>query len=346
MMYPSPSRTHSPASVASYLKAPILNESSGSLRMLVSFDQEAPEGLSFLKERDPRKLERALPALRVGCVLVHPHAEPFAPLTSATLILVEDPLQAFVACVPLFFDPEPKPEGIHPSAIIDPSAVIDPTAGIGPLCVVGPRCRIGAGAVLHSHVALYRDSVIGARAELHAHVVVREAVVVGEGCVLQPGAVIGADGFGYYMDRTRGLTSVPQLGGVTLHRNVDVGANSCIDRGTLGSTEIGASTKLDNLVQVGHNVRVGSHSVLCGQAGVAGSVTIGDQVTIGGQSGVADHMTIASGVRVGGKSAALTNIEVPGDYLGIPAIPAGDWRRRQARLRRLDRGVLPKPQRS
>jgi len=170
---------------------------------------------------------------------------------------------------------------------------------------------------------------------IHARVVLREDIEISDGVILQPGAVIGADGFGYIADPKRGLVTVPQIGTVILDAAVEVGANSCIDRATLGRTLIGQGTKLDNLVQVAHNSRIGSYSLLCAQVGIAGSSTIGNNVVLGGHSGVGDHVKIVDNVRVAAKAGVIQDISKPGDYGGYPAVPAREWRRMVGALVRL-----------
>ena len=190
---------------------------------------------------------------------------------------------------------------------------------IGGRARIGRGCRVGAEAVLHPHVVLYDGTDIGNRVEVHA------------------GSVLGADGFGYASD-ARGHVKVPQVGRTVVEADVEIGALSAIDRALLEETRIGAGSKIDNLVQVGHNVQVGRGCLLCGQVGIAGSARLGDHVVLGGQSGAADHVEIASGVQAAGKSAILQSVSEPGLQVGgIPAVDLKRWRRQQARLGLLDR---------
>jgi UDP-3-O-[3-hydroxymyristoyl] glucosamine N-acyltransferase len=183
--------------------------------------------------------------------------------------------------------------------------------------VIGRRCAVGEGAVLHPHAVLYDGTEVGAGATVHA------------------GVVLGADGFGY---ATHGGVhhKVPQVGRVVLEEGVEVGANSTIDRATLGETRIGRGTKIDNLVQVGHNVRVGRHCILCGQAGIAGSTELGDYVVLAGQSGVSGHIKLGDGVQVAAKSAALSSVEPGTKVAGIPAVELRKWRRQAVLIARLE----------
>ena len=170
---------------------------------------------------------------------------------------------------------------------------------------------------------------------VHSGACIREGCEIGDYGIIQNGAVVGSEGFGYVPDLELGLRHVPQTGNVKLEARVDIGANTCIDRGTAGDTHIHLGSKLDNLVQVGHNVSIGSHSILCGQVGIAGSVNIGEQVVLGGNSGVADHVDIVSGVRVAAKSGVIADIDEKGDYIGFPAQKASTWRRQLVNLKNL-----------
>jgi UDP-3-O-[3-hydroxymyristoyl] glucosamine N-acyltransferase len=210
---------------------------------------------------------------------------------------------------------------------VHPSAKIGSGVSIGEFAVVGPLTEIGDNVVIHPHVVLYPGVKIGPRSIIHSHAAIREDSVLGAETVIQNGAVIGADGFGYVPDAKLGLVGVPQLGTVNLGDRVEVGANSAIDRATLGTTTIGLGTKIDNLVQIGHNTRIGRFSILCGQVGIAGSCEIGNQVVIGGQAGVGDHLKIADGIRVGAKSGVVSDLTEKGDYLGFPPLPAQVARR-------------------
>ncbi len=256
------------------------------------------------------------------------------------LIRTEKPREAFLNLIPLFFEPRPKPTGvIHETAIVPESCSIGSAVDIGPYVVLGERVEIKTGTILYPHVVIYNDVKIGENCTIHAGVTLRENSTIGNNCSIQPGAVIGSDGFGYIPHPQTGIAPVPQVGVVNIEDGVDVGALSCVDRATLGSTHIGSYAKLDNLVQVGHNVRIGQFSILCAQTGIAGSSTIGQQVTLGGNCGVADHIKIADNVRVGGKGAVIQNLSKAGDYLGNPAVPAFEWKRQRVALQKLSKVV-------
>ena len=225
--------------------------------------------------------------------------------------------------------------GVHPSAIVAADAVIDPTAEIGPhavigaLAAIGPRCRIGPGAVIDDGVVLGADCRIGAHASIsHA--------VLGTRVYIYPGARIGQEGFGFTIT-PRGFVTTPQLCGVVIGDDVEIGANTTIDRGALRDTSIGAGTRIDNLVQIAHNVRIGRHCAIAAQVGISGSAEIGDFVAIGGQAGIADHMRIGAKARVGAQSGVMSEIEAGAVVVSSPARPVREVFREIAVLKKLAR---------
>jgi UDP-3-O-[3-hydroxymyristoyl] glucosamine N-acyltransferase len=277
------------------------------------------------------------------------HAKKFASNTRASALLVReiDPeislpqiavKEPYLAAVQVaaYFRPRLVPAaGVHPSAIVDSSAQIAKSASIGAYAVIGKNVKIAESAIIHPHVVIYDGAEIGERCELHAHAVVREYVVLNAGCLIQPGVVLGGDGFGYLPDPNIVHRRIPHAGSVVLEENVDIGANTTIDRATFGETRVGKNSKLDNLVMVGHNTRIGAGSILCGKVGVSGSVTIGKGVVLGGDVGVADHVSIADGARCAAKAGVTGNIKEKGDYAGHPERPVGKWRKEMVALSRL-----------
>ncbi len=216
--------------------------------------------------------------------------------------------------------PQPEP-GIHPSAVVDASSTVDPTATVGPLCVVEAGARIGRGTHLQAQVYVGRDAVIGEDCWLAPGAHLANSCRLGDRVRLHGGVVVGADGFGYEVIDGR-HTKVPQVGIVEVQDDVEIGANSTLDRARFSRTVIGEGTKIDNLVQVAHNVVTGKHCILCAQVGVAGSTTLADYVVLGGQVGVTGHVTIAQGVQVGGGGGVTASIKDPGTvYSGNPAMP-------------------------
>ncbi|MBI3877076.1 MAG: UDP-3-O-(3-hydroxymyristoyl)glucosamine N-acyltransferase [Verrucomicrobia bacterium] len=236
------------------------------------------------------------------------------------LIRVKQPRIAFARVLPLFF-PEPKFAAcVHPTAVVAATAQIDPTAHIGPHCVVGERVRIGARAVLQGGNHVGADCSIGEDTQLFPNVVVYSRTQIGARVRIHAGSVIGSDGFGYVLD-AGAHRKVPQIGNVIIHDDAEIGSNVSIDRGALGSTVIGKGTKIDNLVQIAHNVVIGEHSIICGQAGISGSTKIGNYTVLAGQVGLAGHIQIGNQVTVAAQSGVMHNIPDGEKWFGTPAQP-------------------------
>ena len=252
-----------------------------------------------------------------------------------SLLLVDD-VSFALSRVLSWLHPEPEYRpGVAPTARVDPSAEVDPSAWIGPYVVIGAGSRIGARAAIHPFVAIGRDCAVGEGTVLHPHAVLYDGSEIGAGSIVHAGAVIGSDGFGY-ATHAGVHHKVPQVGRTVVEAEVEIGANTTLDRATLGETRIGRGTKVDNLVQVGHNVKVGERSILCGQAGIAGSTELGRYVVLAGQVGVSGHLEVADGTQVAAKSAVLRSAEEKGKQIGgIPAVPIAEWRRQAAATARL-----------
>ena len=248
-------------------------------------------------------------------------------LRNVNLIRVKEPQKALLKLVPLFHKPLAIVPGVSIKAEIHSSARIGKDVSIGPFCSIGAAVEIGDNVVIYPQVTIYHGASIGAGSVIHAGAVIREYCRIGARSIIQPGAVIGADGFGYLPDPAHGLVAVPQIGTVNLEDEVELGANACVDRATLGTTRVGRGSKLDNFVQIGHNTSIGQHTIVCGHAAIAGSCQIGNQVVIGGNSGIADHTLIQDGVRIAGQAGAFGELIDKGDYAGYPALPAEKWRR-------------------
>lgn len=249
----------------------------------------------------------------------------------ATCLVVPDPKRAFIQVMERLL-PEEHPRGVHPTAVIE--GALGEGVAVGAHAVVEAGAVIGAGAVLYAGVVVGRGAQIGEGTVLFPKVVVYPGVVVGRACRVHAGAVLGADGFSYH-PTPEGPLKVPQRGALVLEDGVEVGANTCIDRAFLGETRVGAGSKLDNLVQLGHNVQLGRACVLAAQVGVAGSTTFGDGVLVGGQAGFVEHLHVGAGARVAAGSGVIRDVP-PGEVvLGAPALPAPQARRILAALRRL-----------
>jgi UDP-3-O-[3-hydroxymyristoyl] glucosamine N-acyltransferase len=250
-------------------------------------------------------------------------------------IICADPYAYFARVSNLFNPPRQAVAGAHPTAVIDRLATVDPTAEIGPLCIVGSGARIGRNCIVGAGCVIGDDASIGADCRLHANVTVYARCIIGERCILHSGVVIGADGFGIAMSG-EGWLKVPQIGRVVIGNDVEIGANTTVDRGTVDDTIIEDGVKLDNLIQVGHNVRIGAHTAIAACAGIAGSARIGRRCRIGGASGIAGHLTIADDVEVSAHTIITRSIDKPGTYTGVyPFEINREWRRNAAQLRHL-----------
>jgi UDP-3-O-[3-hydroxymyristoyl] glucosamine N-acyltransferase len=258
----------------------------------------------------------------------------FRSATGKTTVQVENARVAFAHVLPLFF-PEPVPApGIHPSAVVAASARIDPSAHVGPQCVIGERARIGPGVVLIGRDFVSDDCVLGEGCRLHPNVTLYPRSTLGRRVRIHAGSVIGADGFGYVFDKGE-HRKVPQVGQVIIHDDVEIGANVTIDRAALGATVIGRGTKIDNLVQIAHNVTIGEHCIVVAQVGIAGSTKIGNYVTIAGQVGVAGHLRIADRVTIAAQSGVMHPIPEGQKWMGSPAGPDRVMKRQYLAMERL-----------
>ena len=242
------------------------------------------------------------------------------------LVRVANPRIAMARLLPLFFPPEAPPNGIHPTAVIDPGAQIDPTVHIGPHCVISSGVRIGPRSVLMGGNHIGKGSLLGEDVCLFPNVIIYPRTQIGNRVSIHASTVIGSDGYGYVFDQGR-HRKVLQVGNVVIHDDVEIGANAAIDRAALGSTVIGQGTKIDNLVHVAHNVVMGRHCLVMGQAGFAGSTSLGDYCVIASQSGIAGHLKIGTQATVGAKSGVMRDVPDKGTVLGIPAMPDKQMKR-------------------
>ena len=297
------------------------------LRRVAPLEDAGPEDLSFVA--GPRHV-RAAAASRAGAFLV---ARP-EHAAGRPAILVANPLVA-VAKILGHLHPEPHPPaGVSENAEVAPGVKLGQGVSIAPGAVVEEGAVLGDGAIVGPNAFVGRGAEVGADSVVMAGAVIEAGMRVGRRCRIFPGAVIGAEGFGYGWDGERHLR-IPQVGIVVLEDDVDVGANACIDRATLSETRIGRGTKIDNLVQIGHNVVVGEHSIICAQTGIAGSARIGSGVTLAGQAGIADRMVVGDGATVTAQAGVMRAVEPKSVVSGMPAEPHPDFLRREAAADRL-----------
>lgn len=291
-------------------------------------EEAGPTEITFVANPKYAGLARKTQA---AAVLVEPE---FQEIAAATL-RIQNPYLAFSRALGLFYQPPAYDPGIHPTAVIDTTAEIGDGAHIGAYVVVGPHVRLGAYATLLPHVVLYPGVRAGSHLFAHAHAVVRENCILGDHVTLENGAIVGADGFGFAKNEAGHWEKIPQSGPVLLGNRVDVQANACIDRATVGATQIGDGTKVDNLVQVGHGSRIGENTLLCAQTGLAGSSVVGSNVILAGQTGIAGHCSVGDGVILTAQSAVSHDVP-PGKIIsGSPGFDNRVWLRAVTIFQRL-----------
>ncbi|OOG27171.1 UDP-3-O-(3-hydroxymyristoyl)glucosamine N-acyltransferase [Thioalkalivibrio denitrificans] len=293
-------------------------------------DRAVPGQLSFLSQA---RFRPHLPATRATAVILSPEHLEACPTAA---LVTDNPQLAYArACTLLHPQPQASP-GVHPTAVVADDAVIHESASIGPQCVIEHGSTIGASVVLGPGCMVGPGCEVGPASRLHARVTLLHGTRIGKRVVIHSGAVLGSDGFGFARDGER-WEKIPQLGVVVVGDDVEIGANTTIDRGALGDTVIEEGVKLDNLIQVAHNVRIGAHTAVAGCVGIAGSTRIGRRCAIGGGAGIIGHLEIADGVTITAMTLVTHSIPEPGVYgSGVPHAPAREWNRTVARLRQLD----------
>ncbi len=315
------------AELADHLGAELIGDPEAQVRAVRALDEAGPEDLAFM--RDSRFAAQAR-ASRAGAILV---SDPGL-LPARNLLVSPQPQLALVRAVELLHPADRPIPGVHPSAVVAEDANLGDGVSIGPCAVVGQRGLVGPRTVVGAGCVLGDDVVVGADCTLHPRVVVQHGCRIGDRCTLHPGVVVGSDGFGYAT--AEGVHhKIPHVGIVVLEDEVELGANTCVDRATLGETRIGRGTKVDNLVQIAHNVTVGEASIVTAQVGLAGSASLGRYVVMGGQSGVSDHVRVGDRAQIAGRAAVFRKVPEGELYAGVPARPYREWMRAQASVARL-----------
>jgi len=309
------------------------------VRRLAKIESAGPGSVSFLSNPE---YERFIYSTEASIVIVAETFEPSQDLPQdLTLLRVEDPYRAFARLLEAYDAILKRQEGIHPTAVVDEEATLGEGCFVGPGVVVERGAVVGDRVELHAHVHVGRDVRIDQDTVLHSGVRVLDRCVIGRRCTLQAGTIVGSDGFGFAPKEDGTYAKVPQTGNVVIEDNCDVGAMTTIDRATLGSTVLKNGCKLDNLIQVAHNVVIGEATVIAAQTGIAGSTTIGSRCMIGGQVGIGGHLTVANGSRIAAKSGVSASLIQEGQtYQGNPAIPVKQFQKFQIALRRLARMPL------
>ncbi|MGO8813348.1 MAG: UDP-3-O-(3-hydroxymyristoyl)glucosamine N-acyltransferase [Terriglobia bacterium] len=297
---------------------------------VASLDTAGPAELAYVES--PRSLDQAM-ASNAGCLLVPDGVS----LPTHTTISVPHPKLALIRAAEALHPASPPPPGIHPSAVVSPQAQLHPVCSVGANVVVESGVSIGAGTRLCAGVFLGVGVVVGANCTLHPHVTVYPGAQIGDRVILHAGVVIGSDGFGYVFAEGRHI-KFPQLGKIVIEDDVEIGSNTTLDRGSLGTTIIGQGTKIDNLVQIAHNVKIGRHCIIVSQTGISGGAEVGDYVVMAGQVGVGEHAHIEDRVIVGGQAGVLPGKIVRSGSVvwGTPCRPMSEFKKTIARLARLD----------
>ncbi len=300
------------------------------IRSVNSIDKAGEDEISFSVEDtvDTGKVKAGALIVGQGSKIRYPN-----------LIYVSQPYAAFARLLELFFPHRRFNDGIDANAYVSGSAVIGKNVSIGVFSYIGDRCVIGDNCEIHAGVKIYRDVKIGKNCLVYSNVVIREEVEIGDGVIIQPGAVIGADGFGFTRLADGTPVKIPQKGKVVIGNYCEIGANTCIDRSTIERTRLSDHIKLDNLVQVGHNVRIGKGTVIAALSGISGSVEIGENVIMGGQVGVADHAKITDGVMVAAKTGVHGHVKKRGIIAGIPYQDLGSWKKSYAHFKNLEKYI-------
>jgi UDP-3-O-[3-hydroxymyristoyl] glucosamine N-acyltransferase len=301
--------------LADWLGAPFEGDPTLNLLHVASLEEAGPEDLSFVSNK---KSQRLAADSQAGCLLV---PLDFPNDQNRTLIRVIDPRTAVARAIPKLHPPASPPQGIHPTAVVDPKAQIGKNVSVGPQAVIG-KCQIGAGTVVGAGAVIADRVAIGESSVIHPNVTIYHDVKIGRDVVLHSGCVLGADGFGFVFAESQ-YEKFPQIGRIEIGDRVEIGANSCVDRAALGVTSIGEGTKLDNMVHVGHNCRIGRHVVIAAQTGFSGGVVVEDYAIIGGQVGIGDKVRIESRAVLGSGSGVLTSKIVRAGQVmwGTPARP-------------------------
>jgi UDP-3-O-[3-hydroxymyristoyl] glucosamine N-acyltransferase len=303
--------------------------------------EAGPEDITYISAS---KYLKEIASSRAGAVI----APEKMSLPGKDVIRVPNPQLAFARALEIFNPPRRTVPGVHPSAIIEEGAAVDPAARVEALCHIGRGTSVGPRSVLRTHCIVGEGSTIGSDVLLHPRVTVGESVSIGDRVIVHSGAVIGSDGFGYVRDGKK-HHKIPQVGRVVISEDAEIGANVTIDRATTGTTRIGPGTKIDNLVQIAHNVEVGSNSIIVSQVGISGSTRIGSGVVLGGQVGIVGHVVVGDGAAVGAQSGVMSDVPAGETRSGIGPLPHRQWLKAQAafdklpdfrkRLKRLEKKI-------
>ena len=316
------------AEIADLVSGELIGDGRGRIEAASALESAGPSDLTFVANA------RYLPYLqrtRAGAVLITRALLPAESAGGVPLVVVGDPHVAMYRALRALYPAREPEAGIHPTALVAPDAAIGEGSSVGPYAVIGAGASLGARCSVGAHAVVGEGSRIGDRCVLHPRATIHRDVVIGARCVIHTGASVGREGFGFvWMEG--GHRRVPQVGGCVLGDDVEIGANSNVDRGSVGDTVIGSGTKIDALVHIGHNVRIGAHVIIIAQVGISGSTTVGDGAIIAGQAGVGGHLSIGAGARIGGQAGVTADVPGGATYSGYPARPHRESLRAQAAL--------------
>jgi len=317
--------------IAEHLQGSVDGDPQCQVSTLSKIEDAAPGSITFIANP---KYTNYLKSTKASIVVVGHDFEP-EQQPKATLIRVADPYKAFSTLLSLFEEKTSQKQGIHPTAVIDPEATLADKVYVGPHVVIESGARIAEGVNINANSYVAKNVSIGANTFIHANVVLYADTQIGSHCIIHSGVVIGADGFGFAPKQDGSYQKIPQTGNVIINDYVEIGANSTIDRATMGATQIEEGSKLDNQVQIAHNVHIGKHTVIAAQSGVAGSSKVGDHCVIGGQVGIVGHLKIGNHVRIQGQSGVIKNVPDHTDIQGTPAMEYRDFYRSYAVFKKL-----------
>lgn len=318
--------SHSAAQIAELVEGEVIGDASVQITGINMATEARAGDLTFAENE---KYLTAANASQAAAIIV-----PEAVESSKTLIKVANPKVAFARILQTFAPEPTPPAGIHPSAVVDPSASVDPSAHVGPQCTIEAGATIGKNCVLRGNVHIGANVSIGPDTRIFPNVTIYPGATIGERVRIHSGTTIGADGYGYVFDGKEHV-KIPQIGSVEIGDDVEIGANTTIDRGALGTTRIGKGTRIDNQVQIAHNVEIGEHCLIVAQVGIAGSTKLGNFVTIAGQAGLTHHVSIGDGAVIGGGAAVINDIPAGEKWWGIPAQPQRNYKRTVIALQKL-----------
>lgn len=317
--------------IAGFLEGDIVGNKDAKVWTMSKIEQGEPGSIAFLANP---KYEQYIYTTKASIVIVNKTFEPMQEVET-TMIRVEDAYACFAKLLELYVANKPQKQGVSEKASIAQSATLGEDCYVGDFAVIDEGVKIGSGVKIYPQVYLGDGVVVGNNVTLYSGVKIYEACVLGDNVIIHSGTVIGADGFGFAPNEKGEFSKIPQIGNVVIEDNVEIGANTCIDRATMGSTVIKKGVKLDNLIQLGHNVVIGENTVCVSQVGIAGSTTVGRNCMLGGQVGVAGHLNIGDRVQLASKSGVSNNIESDKIYMGYPSLPISQFHRSNAVFRNL-----------